>query len=203
MNDMKLVLLVLIMITFFSSCSTSNQEKALIKNNYNNEQQTLQSCEASSFTDQFSFPTGLNGYFDLDEGIKCSKIVSKPCLIYFSAFSSVESRKVEMNLLLNKEIQSFINNEFVFVSLIKDAKMRLPKKYQVISNLKKDTIQLYGEKSKYQQESKFKSNEHPAFYIIGSNEKILTKPYFYDLSIPLFKQFLNEGVLKYEKLLKE
>jgi thiol:disulfide interchange protein DsbD len=194
---MNYTLLMVIGLIGFSSCSTSEKDESYIENNSSFEQQYLQLCEPPSFATQFGFPAGLNGYLDFDEGISCSKIVGKPGLIYFSGYSSVDSRRIEMNLLSDKEIQSLITDEFVFISLIKDAKMKLPVKYQEFSELKNDTIKIYGEKSTYLQNSKFNSDEHPAFYIVNSDGEVLSKPYFYNLSIPDFKQFLKEGLSKY------
>jgi thiol:disulfide interchange protein DsbD len=191
------ILLILIGILGLSSCSNKNQKQISIENDSSKVKQDSQLCESPSFANHFGFPASLKGYLDLDEGIECSKIVGKPCLIYFSGYSSVDSRRIEMNLFLDEEIQSLIDDQFVFVSLIKDAKMRLPVNYQVFSELINDTIKIYGEKSTYIQNSKFNSDEHPAFYIVNSDGEVLSKPFFYNLSIPDFNFFLEEGLSNY------
>ena len=44
----------------------------------------------------------------------------------------------------------------------------------------------------------FKENVHPAFYIINSDEELLTEPYYFDLSVNAFGNFLKKGISEYK-----
>ena len=112
-NQMLNRLLILLIGIAFVGCGNSIQKDSI-------KETDLSLCKSPSFSNYFGLPSGINGYFDFDEGVECSKLVGKPCLIYFNSFNSVESREVDVKLLLDKEIQTIIAENYVFINLVKD-----------------------------------------------------------------------------------
>lgn len=127
-------------------------------------------CVDSSFSEYFSSLGGLDCYFDFDEGFECSKIIKKPCLVYFSGHSSIESRKMELELFSNAKIIETIKGNFIFVNLTKDDKLELSPFYQVVSLHSGDTITTYGKKCIYYQKrlSTWQKTKHIYIWLIIS-----------------------------------
>ena len=155
-------------------------------------------CYEPSFSDNFMLPYNIMSYFDFYEGIYCSKYANKPNLVYFTSHNSPKSREFEAKVMKNGNILRLLKSEFVITTLFTDDKMELPVNHHIISLINGDTIKIYGKKCLYYQMSIFKENTHPVFYIINSNEELLTEPYYFDLSVDSFGKFLTKGISAYE-----
>lgn len=164
----------------------------------NNTDDNSVKCVRSSFSEYFSSIKGLDCYFDFDEGLQCAKISDKPCIVYFTEHNSFESREMESELLTNSEIIKIIRENYIFIKLIKDDKMKLTPFYQVISSTSYDTITLFGKKSTYYQERLFHEDVTPAFYIIDLDKTLLTNPVYYSSSLEDFKPFLQDGIKEFK-----
>ena len=85
----------------------------------------------------------INQYFDYDDGKKLQDAIKKPLLIYFTAKFSVNSRKIEKDVLSDTSIIRLLNN-FILVTLYVDD----------------DKV---GKKNAEFQESKYTGNSQPEF----------------------------------------
>lgn len=185
---------------FLSYCTNAQTKEPDNLRCKNNPAELPSKCIESSFSAYFSSIKGLDCYFDFDEGLQCAKILNKPCLIYFTGHNSITSRKMESQLLADKVIINTINDNYIFIQLIKDDKMELSPFFQVISSISNDTIKLFGEKSIYYQKRLFDEDVHPAFYIIDLKKNQLTSPVYYGTSVKDFNRCLQNGIerFKYE-----
>ncbi|PID94751.1 MAG: hypothetical protein CSA95_02325 [Bacteroidetes bacterium] len=66
---------------------------------------------------------GLYAYKDYEIGLEKSKELKKPLLLYFNGYGCVNSRIVESEILLKAEIQNYINDNLIFVSLVVDERI--------------------------------------------------------------------------------
>ena len=155
-------------------------------------------CVQPSFLGDIILPANLKGYLDYNEGLSCSISKRKPYLIFFSKYTSADALDMTIDVLLDSVVLKMINEKFVLTVLFTDSRMNLPLNFQEISKNNGDTLKLMGEKNLYCQMSKFKEDVQPAFYIIDTNEKLLVKPHYFNLSIESFKQFLDEGLRAYK-----
>ena len=168
-----------------------------IINNKNNFEDIIKDtvlCSTPSFSYYVKLPGNLKGYFDYNEGHDCSKQKNRPLLVCFSTYLSVDAMEMFATVLLDPDITNTINENYVFAFLIKDSKVRLPLKQQVISSINGDTIKTLGNKNTYYQMLKFNEDIQPAYYVINSRTELLAGPYYYNLSIPSFKEFLANGI---------
>ncbi|RXQ87397.1 hypothetical protein EO244_16450 [Ancylomarina salipaludis] len=149
------------------------------------------------YSDFLHLPHGLKGYFDYEDGLSCSKESHKPNLVCFVAHRCVNSREMEAYVWSSPEILKLLKEKFIITVLYTDEKSPLHKGKQIKTNDK--LLTKIGEKALYYQETKFHSNTQPAYYIINSKEKMITKPFFYDLSINNFKSFLERGLEKFKQ----
>ena len=164
------------------------------KNNFENVIKDSTLCSTPSFSYYVKLPGKLKGYFDFNEGYDCSKQKNIPLLLCFSTYLSVDAMEMFATVLLDPEITNTINENYVFAFLIKDSKVYLPLKHQVISSINGDTIKTLGNKNTYNQMLRFNEDIQPAFYVINSEAELLAGPYYYNLSIPSFKEFLTNGI---------
>ena len=156
-------------------------------------------CPIPSYLDSFALPYDLDGYFELSEGIECSKISNRPVLLYFSRHSSVEARKFEYNVIADSEIQKLLHQKFIITKLYVDEESNALPKYYILSKESNETIKQKGEINQHYQKELFNEDIQPVFYILDSLGNQITKPYYYDLSIDSYRQFLEKGLERYYK----
>lgn len=187
--------LAIVILIFLTNCSRGQIKESDSLRCKNNPVELK--CIGSSFTGYFSSIKGIDCYYDFDEGLQCAKILNKPCLVYFTGHNSIPSRKMESQLLADNEIINTINDNYIFIQLIKDDKMELSPFYQVISSISNDTITIFGEKSIYYQKRLFDEDVHPAFYIIDLKKNQLTSPVYYGTSMKDFNSCLQDGIERF------
>jgi thiol:disulfide interchange protein DsbD len=156
-------------------------------------------CLMPSYLDSFALPFNLDGYFELSEGIECSKISNKPVLLYFSRHSSVEARKFEYNVIADSEIQKLLHQKFIITKLYVDEESNALPKYHIFSEESNDTIKQKGKINQHYQKELFNEEIQPVFYILDSSSNQIIEPYYYDLSIDSYKKFLEKGLERYYK----
>lgn len=157
-------------------------------------------CPIPSYHDWFALPHNLDGYFELSEGMECSRISNKPVLLYFSGHGSIKSREFEAYVMSDDEILKLLNQKFIITNLIVDDKMTALPKYYICSEQNQDTIKRIGEINQYHQNELFKETiQPPAFYIIDSSGNQINDSGYFDKSADSFKEFLEKGLERYYK----
>ncbi len=133
---------------------------------------------------------GLYAYIDYTEGIKKAKESNKPVLLYFTAYGSVNARKMDVEVLLNQEIQSIINDYFEPVVLWTDERTPLSPDKIYYSKLLKRNVKFTGDLNSELQIKISGSNMQPMFII--ANQDGLATAMIGHVSLPDFKDFLNK-----------
>lgn len=147
------------------------------------------------FSDLFHCPSGMDCYFDLDEGLAAAKAQNKPVLIDFTGHGCVNCRRMEASVLTDPEILKILSEQYIIVSLYVDDRTDLPANEQVdveIGGMTK-TIRTIGNKWSAYQTVNYMSNSQPYYVVVDAGGNQLIPARAYDLSIPGYIQFLNDG----------
>ncbi len=150
-------------------------------------------CESPKYSDFLHLPHGLQGYFDLDQALACSKEQNKPIFVDFTGHGCVNCREMEQRVWSDPKVLSRLQKDFIVLALYVDDKTKLPEGEWVTSSYdgkKKKTI---GKKNADFQITKFNNNAQPFYVILDSSGEMIAGPKAYDLNISNFVQFLEEG----------
>lgn len=109
---------------------------------------------------------GLLSYNNYELGIKKSKELNKPILLYFNGYACVNARKIEENILSEYEIQDYINTNLVFVSLLVDDRKELEENQKFYSKTLEKDIKTIGQKNMEFQINEYKANSQPLFVLL-------------------------------------
>lgn len=160
---------------------------------------TIDMCEKPLFEDQLSHVTGINGYFDYDQALKCAKQKNKPLFLDFTGHGCVNCRQVEQKVLSHPTIQSLLREEFITATLyVDDKRVQLPESMYVKGD-KGSVITMLGPKNAYLQSSLFQQNSQPCYIIIHPDGTILNGPLFFETNINTYEAFLREGVERFKE----
>lgn len=150
-------------------------------------------CEAPKYSDFLHLPHGLQGYFDLDQALACSREQGKPIFVDFTGHGCVNCREMEQRVWSDPKVLSRLQQDFVVLALYVDDKTELPEEEWVTSTYdgkKKKTI---GKKNADFQITKFNNNAQPFYVILDASGEMIAGPKAYDLNISNFVAFLDEG----------
>lgn len=143
-------------------------------------------------------PNNLDCYKDLKEGIAHAKKVNKPIMIDFTGLACVNCRKMEEHVWPEEEIEKYLKDDFVLISLYVDDKKPLPKSEQLeVNRINGGTrlLENYGHKWAHFQTQYFQANSQP-FYVLLSPDgtQILNRPVGYTPDESEYAQFLQCGL---------
>ena len=128
---------------------------------------------------------------DYESAIQLSKQQNKPILIDFTGWACVNCRKMEENVWTDPEVMSFIQNNFILVSLYVDDKALLPIEkrftYTTVSGAKKEITSVGDLWATFQAEN-FNQSSQPLYVVMSPDQKLLSNPVGYT---PDAKEYLN------------
>ncbi|WP_126970406.1 protein-disulfide reductase DsbD family protein [Gynurincola endophyticus] len=141
---------------------------------------------------------GVVTFFDYDEAVIAAKQLKKPILIDFTGHACANCRKMEQEVLADKEVMTRLQNDFIVVSLYVDDKTRLPveERYKSKSGQEVKTI---GDKNLDFEIQTFGQSAQPLYVFVDENGKLLKDAGGYDASIQRFVNILEEVKEKYHK----
>ncbi|MDH4474178.1 MAG: thioredoxin family protein [Fluviicola sp.] len=127
-----------------------------------------------------------NGVFyqlnDLSSALDEGKTQQKRVLIYFTAWSCANCRRLEDRILVDKEIQQLLADHFVCFSAYTDDNKKIA-----------ETDILEGQKNAQIQLESFKSISTPHLFILDENGKLISESK-YVMSVDEFLTFLKKGL---------
>jgi thiol:disulfide interchange protein DsbD len=128
---------------------------------------------------------------DYEKAVQLSKKENKPILIDFTGWACVNCRKMEENVWTDPEVMSFIQNNFILVSLYVDDKAFLPVEkrfsYTTAAGAKKEIISVGDLWATFQAEN-FNQSSQPLYVVMSPDQKLLSNPVGYT---PDAKEYLN------------
>ncbi len=128
---------------------------------------------------------------DYESAVQLSKQQNKPILIDFTGWACVNCRKMEENVWTDPEVMSFIQNNFILVSLYVDDKALLPIEkrftYTTALGAKKEITSVGDLWATFQAEN-FNQSSQPLYVVMSPDQKLLSNPVGYT---PNAKEYLN------------
>ena len=128
---------------------------------------------------------------DYEKAVQLSKQQNKPILIDFTGWACVNCRKMEENVWTDPAVMSFIQNNFILVSLYVDDKALLPVDKRVTYTTKagdKKEITSIGDLWATFQAENFNQSSQPLYVVMSPDQKLLSNPVGYT---PDAKEYLN------------
>lgn len=151
------------------------------------------------YADQLHFPTGFDGFFDLEEAKAYAKQVGKPIFIDFTGKTCANCREMEYYVWEDKQVKKILTQDYVMVALYADANfIKLPENEWV--TLKDGTVaKTLGKKNHNYQMEHFNANAQPLYVLMSADGKVLNTPKGYDRNVENFVKFLEEGKANFKK----
>jgi len=119
---------------------------------------------------------------DYEKALQLSKLSKKPILIDFTGWACVNCRKMEENVWTDPAVMSFIQNNFILVSLYVDDKALLPVDkrftYTTKAGDKKEITSIGDLWATFQAEN-FNQSSQPLYVVMSPDQKILSNPVGY------------------------
>lgn len=152
------------------------------------------------YKDQLHFPTGFEGFFDLEEAKAYAKKVNKPLFVDFTGKTCANCREMENNVWNDPEVKKILNEKYVMVALYADANFISLAESDWVTTAEGKVIKKLGSKNLNYQITRFNMNAQPYYVLMDYNENVLTlENKAYDKHIPNFVSFLNQGIKKFEE----
>ena len=152
-----------------------------------------ETCETPKYHEFLHLPHGLEGYFDYDQAVKCSKEQNKPIFIDFTGHGCVNCREMEANVWSDPAVLKRLRDDFIVLAMYVDDKTKLPENEWITSSYDNKVKKTIGKKSADFQISKFGVNAQPYYVLMNSDGEVLANPRAYNLDVDAFVKFLDEG----------
>lgn len=159
--------------------------------------------QSRKYADLFKAPSGLDVFFDYDEGLHYARQIKKPVLLDFTGHACVNCRKMETTVWTDQYVFNLIQNEFVLIQLYVDDKTELPPEEHYRSASRGKVIHTIGGKWSDFQASVFKTNSQPYYVIVDPmSEKALTPAVGAEYDLEIYRTFLRTGLRIYKQNLR-
>lgn len=154
---------------------------------------------ARKYTDVMHLPHGLEGFFDLKEGLAYAKQVNKPVLLDFTGQGCVNCREMEAKVWKQPEVLSILSKDYVVVALSVDSRYEVARA-DWTTTADGRVLKTIGNINKYYQIEHFGINAQPYYCLLDPKSgELLVSPRAYDLSVSGYVAFLLEGLKQYKK----
>ena len=155
-------------------------------------------CEdfASESADKYGLhlPLGLNGYFDLNEGLAAAKKAGKPVFVDVTGHGCVNCREMESRVWSAPQVLDMLKNDYVVVALYTDDKQKLDKEDWVTDAETGKVYKDLGRANSYLARTLWNVNAQPNYVLLSPDGEVLAPVRGYDLSVEGFVQFLKSGL---------
>lgn len=151
------------------------------------------------YADVLHLPHGLQGFFDLKEGLAYAKSVGKPVFLDFTGHGCVNCREMEANVWSAPEVLQILSTDYVIVALYVDDRYEVPQSDWVTTKEGR-VLKTIGKINAHYQIDHFGVNAQPYYCLLDpATGELLVKPRAYDLSVSGFIDFLLSGLKKYQE----
>jgi thiol:disulfide interchange protein len=151
-------------------------------------------CGTPKYSDFLHFEYGLEGYFDLEEGLACAKQLGKPVLIDFKGHACANCKEMDARVWSDPEVQRRIRENFVLVGLYVDDRTKLPDNEVFVSKIDGKEKKTMGKKNEDIEISMFNTNTLPLYAIVDPSGKPLIETRGTDFDIQAYIDWLDRGV---------
>lgn len=148
-------------------------------------------------------PNNLDCFKDLDDGMAYAREKNKPVMIDFTGHACVNCRKMEEHVWPLPEVDKYIRNEYVLISLYVDEKLELPEEERITIPSKVTgtrTLKRTGDKWQHLQTEYFNNNSQPFYVLLSPDGRLLTNPVGYTPDAKEYAAFLECGLKAWQDL---
>ena len=150
-------------------------------------------CGTPKYSDFLHFEYGLEGYFDLEEGLACARQLNKPVLIDFKGHACANCKEMDARVWSDPEVQRRIRENFVLVGLYVDDRTKLPDNEVFVSKVDGKEKKTMGKKNEDIEISMFNTNTLPLYAIVDPEGNPLIETRGTDFDIQAYIDWLDRG----------
>jgi len=150
-------------------------------------------CGPPKYADMLHFPHGIQGYFDYEQALACAQAQGKPLFVDFTGHGCVNCREMEARVWSDPAVLRRLREDYVVVALYVDEKTELPEADWYTSDYDGKVKKTIGKQNADLQITRFNNNAQPYYVLLNAEGQLLKQPKAYDLSVPNFVEFLDEG----------
>jgi thiol:disulfide interchange protein len=150
-------------------------------------------CGTPRYSDFLYFEYGLQGYFDLEEGLACARQLNKPVLIDFKGHACANCKKMDALVWSDPEVQRRIRENFVLVGLYVDDRTKLPDEEVYVSKVDGKEKKTMGKKNEDIEITMFNTNTLPLYAIVDPEGNPLIETRGTDFDIQAYIDWLDRG----------
>jgi len=151
------------------------------------------------YGDKLQLPHGLQGFFDLDEGLEYAHKITKPVFLDITGHGCVNCREMEANVWSDPRVLELLRDKFVIVALYTDDKMDVPEADWLTTSTGK-VLKSLGRINSYIVQTRFGAQAQPLYLVLDPNGRELVPRRAYSLDIPAFEAFLQSGIDAFDNL---
>jgi thioredoxin-related protein len=157
-----------------------------------------------SFWQPCDCPQQLDCYKDLEEGLTFARENNKPVMLDFTGYACQNCRRMEENVWPEKEVYSYLKDDYVVISLYVDDKKALPEPITVTTlNGRQRELDEVGEKWAHFQQVYFNQNSQPQYVLMSPDGRRLNPSVNYTPDKNEYADFLRCGLENFRKLQQE
>ena len=154
-------------------------------------------CEEPRYSDFLHLPHGLQGYFDLEQGLACAREQNKPVFLDFVGHACANCKEMEAKVWSDPRVLQRLREEFIIIALYVDDRTRLPEDEWITSTFDGRVKNTIGSKNLDYQITNFNTNTQPYYVLMDAGGNILSQPRGYNLDIEAFTGFLESGLERF------
>ncbi len=154
-------------------------------------------CEEPKYADFLHFDYGLQGYFDLEQGLACARELDKPVLIDFKGHACANCKEMDARVWSDPGVQQRLRENFVLVALYVDDRTKLPSEEVYVSKVDGKEKKTMGKKNEDIEISMFNTNSLPLYAIVDPSGKPLVETRGTNFDIAAYNDWLDRGVEAY------
>ncbi len=138
-------------------------------------------------------PLGLDGYFDLDEGLAAAKAQGKPVFVDITGHGCVNCREMESRVWSDPRVLEILKDRYVLVALYTDDKTPLAEEDWVTTESGR-VLKDLGRANAYLVRTRFGVNAQPNYVLLSPDGKQIAPVRGYSLDVEEFIEFLKSGL---------
>lgn len=150
--------------------------------------------EEPRYSDELHLPHGIQGYFDYHQALKVAQKEKKPVFVDFTGHGCVNCRNVESAVWIDSRVREKFARDFVVVAMYVDDKVVKLEEEDYIVDAEGDTIKMLGPKNMNIQNTLYKENSQPCYFILDYDGSVLNGPIYYELNVGKYLKFMEDGV---------
>ena len=154
-------------------------------------------CDEPKYSDFLHLPHGLQGYFDLQQGLECAREQNKPVFLDFVGHACSNCKEMEARVWSDPRVLQRLRDDYIIIALYVDDRTRLPEEEWITSTFDGRVKNTIGGVNLDYQMVKFNTNTQPFYALVDGDENLLTGPHGYNLDIDAFVDFLDRGLERF------